>query len=69
MDDKIKQLTDKILAEGVEKGKQQADELLDKAKKRVKKYSLPPKNKRKYFLKKKRKKLMTLQLIQKVNSN
>lgn len=33
MDDKIKQLTDKILAEGVEKGKQQADELLDKAKK------------------------------------
>lgn len=31
MDDKIKRLTDKILAEGVEKGKQQADKLLSEA--------------------------------------
>lgn len=31
MDDKIKRLTDKILAEGVEKGKQRAEELLNEA--------------------------------------
>lgn len=34
MDDKIKQLTDKILAEGVAKGKQQAEELIAEAQKK-----------------------------------